>query len=107
MTTTRLLRVLLLCPLFMLIVQFASAQKTITGKVSDEKGTPVAGASIVAKGTTIGTSTDASGSFSLNVPASTTRLVVSYVGYTNQEVDISSTTNITITLSAQSTSLTD
>ncbi|HXL55980.1 MAG TPA: hypothetical protein VN958_06975, partial [Chitinophagaceae bacterium] len=61
-TTIRLLRVLLLCPLFMLALQPSWAQtKTVTGKVSDEKGTPVSGASVLAKGTKTGTSTDATG----------------------------------------------
>src|SRR6266498_4921773 len=107
-TTIRLLRVLLLCTLFMLALQPSWAQtKTVTGKVSDEKGTPVSGASVLAKGTKTGTSTDATGSFKLAVPTSATTLVVSYVGYTSKEVNISSSTDVTVTLSPESASLTD
>ncbi|MBG9376293.1 SusC/RagA family TonB-linked outer membrane protein [Panacibacter sp. DH6] len=108
MTTTRLLRVLLLCPLLLLIMQQSWAQnKTVTGKVSDEKGSPVAGASVLAKGTSVGTSTDATGSFTLNVPASTNTLVISYVGYVSQEVSVSSATNVAVTLQPESSALND
>ncbi len=107
-TTIRLLRVLLLCPLFMLALQPSWAQtKTVTGKVSDEKGTPISGASVLAKGTKTGTSTDASGAFKLAVPTSTSTLVISYVGYTSKEVDISTSTNVSVTLNPESQSLTD
>jgi TonB-dependent starch-binding outer membrane protein SusC len=108
MTTTRLLRVLLLCPLFMLIVQQTWAQnKTVSGKVSDEKGNPVSGASVLAKGTSTGTSTDATGTFKLSVPQSASVLVVSYVGYVSQEVSIASTDNISVTLQPEGSALTD
>lgn len=108
MTTTRLLRVLLLCPLFMLVAQQTWAQtKNVSGKISDEKGTPIAGASVLAKGTNVGTSTDATGSFSLSVPSSASTLVVSYVGYASQEVNISSSNSINVTLQPESSALTD
>ena len=108
MTTTRLLRVLLLCPLLMLIMQQSWAQnKTVTGKVSDEKGGPIAGASVLAKGTSIGTSTDATGSFSLSVPGGTNTLVISYVGYASQEVSVASASNVAVTLQPESSALND
>lgn len=48
----------------------ASAQdSTVTGKVVDENGEPVIGASIIVKGTTVGTVTDYDGNFMLEVPA--------------------------------------
>ncbi len=72
------------------------AQKTITGTVLDETGTPLPGASLVVKGTTNGTSTDFDGKFSLNVNANATTLVVSFIGYTSKEVAIAD--NITVTL---------
>lgn len=108
MTTTRLLRVLLFCPLFMLIMQQSWAQnKTVSGKVSDDKGNPVAGASVLVKGSKSGTSTDASGSFTISVPASATTLVISYVGFTSQDVNISTSSNVTVSLQPESTSLND
>ena len=63
--------------------------KVVTGKVTDSKdGTPLVGASVLVKGTSIGMSTDATGSFSFKVPASATTLVISSVSYTAKEVAI-------------------
>lgn len=72
--------------------------KTITGKVTDSKdGSALIGASVVAKGTTIGTVTDINGTFKLSVPESATTLVISYIGYVTKESPITgSTVNITV-----------
>jgi iron complex outermembrane recepter protein len=61
------------------------AREKITGVVTDEKGTPLPGVSVRVKGTTIGTSTAADGSFSLDAPAGAT-LVFSFVGMEQKEV---------------------
>ncbi|MFI5129833.1 MAG: mucoidy inhibitor MuiA family protein [Chitinophagales bacterium] len=63
---------------------------TITGTVRDQKGQPLQGASVVAKGTTTGTTTDAYGNFNITVPANANTLVISTVGYNVQEIDVSS-----------------
>ncbi|MDF2186918.1 SusC/RagA family TonB-linked outer membrane protein [Paraflavitalea sp. CAU 1676] len=78
----------------------ASAQeKIITGKISDAKdGAPIVGASVVPKGSTKGTSTGADGSFRINVAESVTQLTISSVGYTNQDVDISGKTVVSISM---------
>lgn len=108
MITTRLLRVLLLCPLFLLMMPSSWAQnKTITGKVSDDKGSPVQGASVLVKGTKTGTSTDAAGAFRISVPPSATTLTISYVGTTPQDVDISTSTDVSVALVAESSTLND
>jgi len=92
----------------MLMFQQIWAQnKTITGKVTDEKGAFVNGASITVKGGRGGTSTDGAGAFKLTVPASASAIVVSYVGYVSQEVSISSTTDVTVSLVPDVTGLTD
>jgi len=76
----------------------AQSQKTVTGTVlSSEDNTPLPGASVVEKGTTNGTSTDFDGKFSLNVASDATTLVVSFIGYVNQEVTITNDA-LTITL---------
>jgi len=66
----------------------AQAQnKTVTGKVLDAKdGSPIAAASVVAKGTSTGAKTAADGTFAITVPSSVTKLVVSTVGYSSREV---------------------
>lgn len=108
MTKNRLLKAILLCPLFMLIMQHAWAQnKSITGKVSDEKGSAVAGVSVTAKGTKIGAFSDAGGNFKISVPESAKTLVFSSVGFTTQEVDISGKSEINVTLSSSVSNLTD
>lgn len=88
-----------------LIALNAQAQnKTVTGKVLDAKdGSPVAAASIVAKGTSSGAKTAADGSFAITVPSSVTKLVVSSVGYSSKEVDANGT--VTVSLNQTSTQL--
>jgi TonB-linked SusC/RagA family outer membrane protein len=84
----------------------ALAQNTVvTGKVTDSKdGSPIPGVSILAKGTTAGTVTDANGSFRISVPSSVTTLVASYIGYNRQEVAITGSV-VNIKLESSSTSL--
>ena len=70
--------------------------KKVTGTVSDSQG-PVIGASVVEKGTTNGVVTDFDGNFTLNVKPGAT-LVISYIGYTTQEVAVGNQSNFNITL---------
>ncbi|MDE3234406.1 MAG: TonB-dependent receptor [Bacteroidota bacterium] len=78
--------------------------KVVTGKVTDSKdGSPLAGATITAKGTTVITQTDANGVFKIKVPASVTTLVVTNIGYANQDVPIAA--ELSIKLIATSASL--
>jgi TonB-linked SusC/RagA family outer membrane protein len=67
-----------------------TADVTITGTVLDEKGDGMPGATIVLKGTSLGTSTDAGGKFSLRIPDGTAAptLVISSVGYVKQELPV-------------------
>lgn len=76
-----------------------AVEKTISGTVTDQDGEPVVGASVVVKGTTIGTITDFDGNYSLKVPDTATTLLISYVGFESQEVTIGGETSINITLS--------
>ncbi len=77
--------------------------KKITGTVSDSQG-PVIGASIVEKGTTNGTVTDLDGNFTLNVKPGAT-LVISYIGYTTQEIATGSQSSFNVTLQEDNTAL--
>ncbi len=76
----------------LLLPGIASAQtRTITGRVMDESGSPLSGASIQAQGRgNVGTTTDANGQFSLTLSSSTTAVVASYVGMGDQRVALSS-----------------
>ncbi|MBQ0035268.1 MAG: TonB-dependent receptor [Bacteroidales bacterium] len=67
----------------------AAEAKVITGTVTDETGETIISASIVVKGTTIGTVTDFDGNYTLDVPEDAQTLVFSYIGLQTQEVAIS------------------
>ena len=68
----------------------------VTGVISDAMG-PVAGANVIQKGTTNGTTTDIDGKYSIDVPANAT-LVVSFIGYTPQDVAVKGQSVINILL---------
>ncbi|MFM8448708.1 MAG: carboxypeptidase-like regulatory domain-containing protein, partial [Haliscomenobacter sp.] len=72
--------------LVMFSIAAAVAQRTITGTVSDEKGEPLIGASVLVKSTSTGAVTDLDGTYSINVPAGSATLVFSYTGYVTKEV---------------------
>ncbi|MEQ8925150.1 MAG: carboxypeptidase-like regulatory domain-containing protein, partial [Fulvivirga sp.] len=76
----------------------------IRGKVTDENGEPLPGATIQEKGTTNGTITDVEGSFSLNVQDNST-LIVSFVGYQTNEIQVNGRTEIDIQLAPDLSSL--
>ena len=86
-----------------LIVLFKPAQGNekqdviVTGKVTDASGNPLNGASVNVKGSSQGTSTNASGDYSLSVPDNAV-LVVSYVGFETREVAVSGRTSVDVTL---------
>src|ERR1035437_9701341 len=67
--------------------------KKVTGKVTDQSGSPIPGASIVVKGTITGVSTDKSGNFSLAIPVNTKILVFSFIGMKSQEIEIGNKTS--------------
>ena len=75
----------------------ALAQSVVKGTVNDEAGEPIIGASIQVQGTKTGAITDFNGNFSVQA-ASNATLVVSYVGYTTQRVNVGGRSNIQITL---------
>ncbi len=66
---------------------------TVKGKIVDENGVPLPGATIIEKGTTKGTSSGLDGSFSLSVPPDAT-LTVSFIGYTSIEVTVGGKTEL-------------
>ncbi|MDM9631416.1 SusC/RagA family TonB-linked outer membrane protein [Robiginitalea aurantiaca] len=90
-----LLRSLLLVGAF-LCFGWAQAQE-VSGNVSDATG-PLPGASVVVKGTTIGTQTDFDGNYTLDGVDGNAVLVFSYIGYSTQEVPVSGRSTINVTL---------
>lgn len=91
-------RISFLCFLF-LVTLSVQAQRVLTGYVSDaETKEALLGANVVVKGTTTGTATDVSGKFSLSVGADAKTLIISYVGYTQREVNITASADYVIAL---------
>ena len=75
-----------------------NAEHTISGTVLDDSGAPLPGVSILLKGTTVGTTTDAAGKYSLTVDAGTGTLQFSFIGFATQEINIEERTVIDVTL---------
>jgi TonB-linked SusC/RagA family outer membrane protein len=77
----------------------------LKGRVINEKGEPVAGASVSVKNSNTGTVTDKNGEFSLDVPDGNVTLIVSYVGYESQELAIGNTRSFVVSLKLSSEQL--
>jgi TonB-dependent starch-binding outer membrane protein SusC len=102
MPSKRLLKAVLL-PLLTVIYSFnVYSQKQITGNIKDSKGAGIVGASVVIKGSKGGTTTGTDGFFRLTAPETTKTLTISAVGFAPQDVDVSSSNTVEISL-AEST----
>ncbi|QIX62901.1 hypothetical protein FY528_07830 [Hymenobacter lutimineralis] len=71
---------------------------TVRGRILDENGRPLIGATVLQKGSLRGVSTNAEGAYALRVPAGTNTLVYGYGGYTNDEVQVASSSTQDVTL---------
>ncbi len=98
----------------MLILTFAAlcnmvfAQRNITGTITDEQtAEPLIGANIFITGTNAGTVTDLDGNYSLQVPEGGTELIISFTGYADKIIDLSSQPSNVINLSLRSGKLLD
>lgn len=101
-----------MCFLLSAFVAYANANETlqqrnrqIKGVITDELNEAIVGASIMVQGTTIGTRSDVKGAFALNVPENTTSLVISYIGYKTQTVDIAGKNNLQISMEPETSQL--
>src|SRR5690606_5239086 len=72
----------------------------IRGVISDDTGTPIPGASVLVKGTTIGVAADMDGQYELTVPADAV-LVFSFIGYQSQEIPVGNQSVINVTLTPE------
>ena len=96
-------------PIFLgllLFAVFTYAQKNIRGKVTDgANGDGIPGVSVLVKGTSSGVTTQSDGSYNINVPPDGTTLVIKYLGYVTQEIEIGSKTEINVTLASSEQTL--
>lgn len=102
----RRLTMLLVC-MVLAASQLFAQNRTLTGKVTDDKGIPIANASIVVKGTSTGTNTDAEGNFTLTLAAAARSIVVTSLNFAQQEISIAGKTSITVSLKPATASLDD
>jgi TonB-linked SusC/RagA family outer membrane protein len=88
---------LLLFPLLLLTIGLFG-QRTVTGKVSDTAGEPLIGANVFVKGSTVGTVTDFNGMYSIVIPQGYDMLIISYTGYTTQELSPGASNELSVTM---------
>ncbi|MEO9661176.1 MAG: SusC/RagA family TonB-linked outer membrane protein, partial [Maribacter dokdonensis] len=99
------IKFLTFCILMTHLAVFAQNGISVSGTVIDEGGQPLPGASIIIKGTTTGTQTDFDGLYVLNDVPSDGTLVISYIGYSSQEILVNGQSTIDISLSEDSQTL--
>jgi TonB-linked SusC/RagA family outer membrane protein len=87
---------LLVC--LLAVGQVWSQTRTVTGKVTDDKGDPIVGVSVAVKGTNVGTATNDVGVFSLNVPADARTITFSSINFKSKEFGIGNRTNFEVNL---------
>ena len=92
--------------IFFAILQVNAQSQTIQGTIKDETGKPLPSVSVTVKGTTRGTVTNESGSFTM-LASSGDVLVVSSVGFENKEIKVGNESNITISLTSINSQLSD
>ncbi|WP_247233605.1 TonB-dependent receptor [Telluribacter sp. SYSU D00476] len=102
-------RKILLFHLLFLILSIAGAnaqQITVSGRVTtQEDGSPLPGANVLVKGTTIGTATDADGNYTIQVPNANSVLVFQMLGMGSQEVPVGNQTSVNVALAEDTRSL--
>ena len=81
-----------------------SQQRTVTGRVSDSTNSPLVDATVSVVGKPVNTKTKADGTFTINVPAGANRLRITYIGYQDQTVSITSD-NVVVNMTASSQNL--
>lgn len=89
---------MLLLGVIVLCTSLSAQNRVITGRVTDEGSNAVPNASVRVKGTTLGTTTDASGAFTINVPSSGRVLLISSVGFGEQEITIGNQSIVNVSL---------
>jgi len=96
---------LTLSAIFLLLISGYAQKRTITGTVTDEKGNPIANASVQIKGTVIGTTTNADGTYTISAPANGKTLIFSSVNAESQQIAIGSDDVINLSMKSTNTVL--
>lgn len=88
-----------------LCIQLYAQNRTVGGKILDAQGNGVPNASVMAKGSNVGATTDNAGNFTLNVSQGVKVLVVTSVGYNNSEISLSNLSTYTLSLTPSTKSM--
>jgi TonB-dependent starch-binding outer membrane protein SusC len=80
-------------------------QRTVTGKIVDEEGMPIIGATIILKGSSKGTISDLNGNFSIEIPEGEQILVFTYVGMQKQEISITDNLRLNVFMESEAEAL--
>lgn len=92
--------------LLLLCTSVIAQDRTITGTIKGkDDGLPLPGVSVRVKGTTAGTQTGANGQYSIRIPGNNAVLVLTYIGYTTQEVAVGTKSVVNVSLSSDATQL--
>jgi TonB-dependent starch-binding outer membrane protein SusC len=93
----------------LLLLQFGvhAQLKTITGSVKDDKGSPLAKATVTPKGAKEGVTTKDDGTFSISVPTTTAALTISFTGFDTKDVDIKDKSDVSVVLATEIKKLED
>lgn len=102
----RLLTTVLLLSIIIPAQLYAQSFK-VSGTVKDTKGNPIAGVSVIIKGTKFGSTTDQQGRYSIGAPSRKSTLVFTNVGYATWEEDISGRNEIAVTLTDKTADMSD
>src|SRR5688572_21803175 len=89
---------------FFLFSSFYASSQSVTGKVTESNGVPIAGATVSVKGGSLATQTDANGSFTI-AAASNATIVITAIGFSTLEVNVDNKTSLNITLQSSSSQL--
>ena len=88
-----------LLTLFLLVGTYVFAQeRTVNGTVKDGAGTAMPGVNVIVKNTSTGTTTDGSGAYTITLPSGSSILVISFIGYASQEIDVGTRTTVDVTM---------
>ncbi|WP_339875724.1 TonB-dependent receptor [uncultured Algoriphagus sp.] len=96
----------LLLLVFMTGISFAQS-RNVSGVIKSSSGETMPGVNVLIKGTTIGTASDIDGNFSLTVPSDDSILIFSFIGYTSKEVRVGNSSELSVILEEDFSSLTE
>ncbi|MBK6633236.1 MAG: carboxypeptidase-like regulatory domain-containing protein [Chitinophagaceae bacterium] len=97
--------ILIVSAVFVFVLHAAAQNRTVTGKVTDDKGAPVEGVSVTSADGKQGTQTDKDGNYSISLPASVRTLMFSNVNFESQSVSVGTKLTVNATLKTRNTNL--